>query len=50
MQNVSMVISRIIALVYDPVKVTRPSFFAGIPSYFEALWYPRFYFYPKSNT
>ena len=22
------------------VKVTRPSFFGGVPSYFEALWYP----------
>ena len=22
------------------VKVTRPSYFVGVPSYFEALWYP----------
>ena len=32
------------------VKVTRPSFFGGVPSYFEALWYPHLYFYRKSNT
>ena len=32
------------------VKVTRPSFLGGIPSYFEALWYPHLYFYRKSNT
>ena len=32
------------------VKVTRPSFFGVVPSYFEALWYPHLYFYPKSNT
>ena len=32
------------------VKVTRPSFFGGAPSYFEALWYPHLYFYRKSNT
>ena len=32
------------------IKVTRPSFFWGVPSYFEALWYPRLYFYRKSNT
>ena len=31
-------------------KVTRPSFFGGVPSYFEALWYPHLYFYRKSNT
>ena len=31
-------------------KVTRPSFFEGVPSYFEALWYPHLYFYRKSNT
>ena len=24
--------------------------FLGVPSYFEALWYPRLYFYLKSNT
>ena len=34
----------------DAFKVTRPSFFGGIPSYFEALWYPHLYFYRKSNT
>ena len=32
------------------LKVTRPSFFGGVPSYFEALWYPHLYFYRKSNT
>ena len=32
------------------VKVTRPSFFGGVPSYFEALRYPHLYFYCKSNT
>ena len=32
------------------IKVTRPSFFEGVPSYFEALWYPQLYFYRKSNT
>ena len=32
------------------VKVTRPSFFGGVPPYFEALWYPHLYFYRKSNT
>ena len=32
------------------LKVTRPTFFRGVPSYFEALWYPRLYFYRKSNT
>ena len=31
-------------------KVTRPSFFGGVPSYFEALWYSHLYFYRKSNT
>ena len=31
-------------------KVTRPSFFGGVPSYFEALWYPHLYVYRKSNT
>ena len=32
------------------VKVTRPSYFLAVPSYFEALWYPHLYFYRKSNT
>ena len=32
------------------IKVTRPSFFGGVPPYFEALWYPHLYFYRKSNT
>ena len=32
------------------LKVTRPTLFRGVPSYFEALWYPRLYFYRKSNT
>ena len=31
-------------------KVTPPSFLGGVPSYFEALWYPHLYFYRKSNT
>ena len=26
-------------------KATRPSFLGGVPSYFEALWYPHLYFY-----
>ena len=30
------------------LKVTRPSFFGGVPSYFEAPWYPHLYFYRKS--
>ena len=25
-------------------------FFGGVPSYFEALWYPHLYVYRKSNT
>ena len=37
-------------LIVEHVKVTRPSFFGGVPSYFEALWYPHLYFYRKSNT
>ena len=37
--------------VLIPLKVTRPSFFGGgVQSYFEALWYPYFYFYRKANT
>ena len=32
------------------LKVTRPSFFGGVLSYFEALWYPHLYFYRTSNT
>ena len=32
------------------LKVTRRSFFGGVPSYFEALWYSHLYFYRKSNT
>ena len=32
------------------LKVTRPSFFGGVPSYFETLWNPHLYFYRKSNT
>ena len=27
-----------------------PVFFGGVPSYFEALWYPHLYFYRKYNT
>ena len=30
-------------------KVTRPSYFVRVPSYFEALWYPHLYFDRKSN-
>ena len=30
-------------------KVTRPSYFVRVPSYFEALWYPHSYFDRKSN-
>ena len=25
-------------------KVSRPSYFVRVPSYFEALWYPHLYF------
>ena len=32
-----------------PLKVTRPSYFERVPSYFEALWYPHFYFDRESN-
>ena len=32
-----------------PIKVTRPSYFVRVPSYFETLWYPLVYFDPKSN-
>ena len=34
----------------NQIKVTRPSYFVGVPSYFEALWYPHLYFDRKSNT
>ena len=30
-------------------KVTPPSYFVGVPSYFEALWYPHLYFDRESN-
>ena len=30
-------------------KVTRPSYFVGVPPYFKALWHPHLYFDPKSN-
>ena len=40
----------VVDLRLRPFKVTRPSFFGGVPSYFEALWYPHLYFYRKSNT
>ena len=30
-------------------KATRPSYFVGVPSYFEAFWYPHLYFDRKSN-
>ena len=32
------------------LKVTRPSYFVAVPSYFKALWYPHLYFDRKSNT
>ena len=35
---------------FNSFKVTRPSFFGGVPSYFEAFWYPHLYFYRKSKT
>ena len=46
------IVNNKIALVFEAevLKVTRPSFFGGVPSYFEALWYPHLYFYRKSNT
>ena len=31
------------------IKVTRPSYFVRVPSYFETLWYPHLYFDRKSN-
>ena len=31
-------------------KMTRRSLFGGVPSYFQALWYPHLYFYRKSST
>ena len=31
------------------LKVTRASYFLGVPPYFEALWYPHLYFDLKSN-
>ena len=34
---------------YEAIKVTRPSYFVRIPSYFEVLWYPHLYFDHKSN-
>ena len=37
-----------IVATISQLKVTRPSFFflgGGVPSYFEALWYPHLYFY-----
>ena len=37
-------------IIQIELKVTRPSFFGGVPSYFEALWYLHLYFYRKSNT
>ena len=30
-------------------KVTRPSYFVSVLSYFEALWYPHLHFDRKSN-
>ena len=34
----------------DQLRWLDPVFFGGVPSYFEALWYPHLYFYRKSNT
>ena len=31
------------------IKVTRPSYFVRVPSYFETLWYAHLYFDRKSN-
>ena len=31
------------------IKVTRPSYFVKVPSYFETVWYPYLYFDLKSN-
>ena len=31
------------------LKVTRPSYFVAVQSYFETLWYPHLYFNSKSN-
>ena len=42
--------TRIIVFVDDVTfKVTRPSNFVRVQSYFEALWYPHLYFDHKSN-
>ena len=43
-------VSNISLMILALFKVTQPSFFGGLPSYFEALWYPHLYFYRKSNT
>ena len=38
---VTVLATRSVALEVEHVlKVTRPSFFGGVPSYFEAVWYP----------
>ena len=37
------------ALVHPRLKMSRPSYFVRVPSYFEALWYPHLYFDHKSN-
>ena len=42
--------NRTVRAITRALKVTRPSFFGRVPSYFEALWYPHLYFYRKSNT
>ena len=38
------------ALVHPRHKVTRPSYFVRVPSYFEALWYTHLYFDHRSNS
>ena len=35
--------------LFNVFKVTRPSYFVGVLSYFEALWYPHLYFDRESN-
>ena len=44
--RIKMQYDHIVATI-SQLKVTRPSFFlgGGLPSYFEALWYPHLYYY-----
>ena len=50
MKTTSTSVSFSLVTVKWTIKVTRPSFFGGAPSYFEALWYPHLYVDRKSNT